>query len=583
MRFDINKNDLLPVGDLKTDLPSWSDKDINVIKDPKVRRALGRAGRLMAQEQWEKALPHLLKAWDAMPDNTDVLTSLAFALVKLGVRDKAIAVLERALRTSEPTVDLLNVLFSLANNMQFFDIAEKIMRIIVGINPADQHSHLNLLSVMTSEGKVDEAIAYAQSIIPLFPENGGLWGALANAVYFRDGAASSYVFFEEALKFAPNDFKIHNNYAGALDDPEKRKKHFQKAVSLQPDSPEPHMGMSFAMFLMGDMAAAYPEYRWRLHEERSIEQRIIYTHKFTEWQGEPLDGKTIFVTNEQGLGDEIFFMQFVGRLQALAAQVIVACDHRLFDMIKRSYPGVRMAKSINVVTQGYKYRAYKEIEAEAEAGDLTVDYFVHMGELMRHFWPTRAEVTPSAGFLSPDTALVQKWISRFEALGTRPKIGVAWTSLKSGGARSQQYLDLDILSPILTTEGVDFICVQYGDKSAEISAFEEKYGVKIHTWDDFNIKDDLDDNLALMSLCDAIIGPANAALHIAAFAKGGEPWWILHDRPWWSFGGGDTVPWLEGYRLYNNDFRTTWDKSIAKVRDDVAALRDVWRGPKWEV
>ncbi len=71
-----------------------------------LQKALKDGQRYAQAEEWDKALPPLLKVWDVMPDDLSLLTLIAHGLSRLGVREHAIQVLERALKVNEPTVDI---------------------------------------------------------------------------------------------------------------------------------------------------------------------------------------------------------------------------------------------------------------------------------------------------------------------------------------------------------------------------------------------------------------------------------------------------------------------------------------------
>jgi hypothetical protein len=66
---------------------------------------------------------------------------------------------------------------------------------------------------------------------------------------------------------------------------------------------------------------------WAAFEARQSRGKVLPEgYPYPEWKGEPLDGKTIFVVGEQGIGDEIQLVRFLPALKRLgAAQVYLYC------------------------------------------------------------------------------------------------------------------------------------------------------------------------------------------------------------------------------------------------------------------
>ncbi len=83
---------------------------------------------------------------------------------------------------------------------------------------------------------------------------------------------------------------------------------YHKALALKPDYPDAHKNLGLALLSMGDFAAGWPEYEYRWGTKE------MPARKFTppRWDGGPLDGKTILLYGEQGLGDTIQFIRYAG-------------------------------------------------------------------------------------------------------------------------------------------------------------------------------------------------------------------------------------------------------------------------------
>src|SRR5262249_45668940 len=100
---------------------------------------------------------------------------------------------------------------------------------------------------------------------------------------------------------------------------------FERAIVLKPDHHEARFNLALLARVRGDYARGWEEYeqRWHLLEVQKP------TVSQPEWQGEPLDGKTIMLHAEQGLGDTIQCLRYVPLVAARGGRVIVRIERTL--------------------------------------------------------------------------------------------------------------------------------------------------------------------------------------------------------------------------------------------------------------
>ena len=97
---------------------------------------------------------------------------------------------------------------------------------------------------------------------------------------------------------------------------------YREAQALRPDFPAARFNEALALLRKGDFAAGWRLYEWRF---RAVGRRAL-VRTFTEplWLGAtPLDGKTLFVHYEQGLGDTLQMLRYVPLLAAQGARVLL--------------------------------------------------------------------------------------------------------------------------------------------------------------------------------------------------------------------------------------------------------------------
>ena len=112
--------------------------------------------------------------------------------------------------------------------------------------------------------------------------------------------------------------------------------------------------------------------------------------------------------------------------------------------------------------------------------------------------------------------------------------------------------------------GVQFVNLQYDECADELAAAKEQHGVSIQTWDDLDLRNDLESAAALTASVDLVISPATAVA-MTAIGVGTEYIGVLRTAPYWAFGLGDTTPLLTKSQLFCWPEDGGWDETIAAV------------------
>lgn len=499
------------------------------------------------------AIKHFNKALEYNTDNPEHLALLADNLFKIGNKQAAIQLMMHALEANPNDPKNALVLGNAAYKMEMFDLSSKFHAHHIRLNPNDPVGYNNYATAMREEGRLDEAIELLQSIIPQFPESEELWNTLGSIVAFRDGKAKSIVFFEECLKLNPKNYQVLNNIAPAyysIGEVEKAEKAVRDSIKVFPGKKDAPLFLSTILFEQKKLEEAWVEYQTR------IEDKIKNTLKFNGrpyWHGESLKGKNIFIICEQGVGDEILFSWHFNKVIEEADQVAIGCEKRLIPLFESSFPEAKIFET--VTKQNIKYdtlfRTYpgldlKEYDYQCLAADVTMQYWKSYNDIEDNVIPT----------LRPDQEKVDYWKKKLDELPHKVSIGVAWRSGITLANRSRNYTALPNWKPLLTHPNVNYINIQYGDCQEELDDFEKRTGVKIHNFEDLDLKDDFEGTTAMMKSLDLIIGPASSPLMQSQMA-GVKTWFIVSGNHWWSF--GDDIPkWAPNTRLLNKNDNDSW-------------------------
>ena len=88
----------------------------------------------------------------------------------------------------------------------------------------------------------------------------------------------------------------------------------RQIVSQDPKFASAHLNLAYSYLLTGDFARGWEHYEWR------PDLQVLAARQFAapRWDGSSLEGKTILVYDEQGLGDSLQFARFIPVLQRTA-------------------------------------------------------------------------------------------------------------------------------------------------------------------------------------------------------------------------------------------------------------------------
>ncbi len=441
---------------------------------------------------------------------------------------------------------------------------EKVYRIYTSIKPDDPQGYNNLASALERQDKLDEAIDFLQNALPMFPEYAALWNTLGSAVSKRDGYEASMPFYSESYRLDPKSFNVLNNIALAYEHTGQHADAIEfgeKAIKVNPDGYYAHLGLGTSLLATGELERGWKHYEWRQDPRR--QGSVLYTHNIERWDGSPLDGRRLLIGPEQGLGDEILFAMTYPGLLAEGAKLDIGCDRRLVSLYERSFKGARAGAYVDTFQDAYRYRTMPTLQNDP------ADAFIECASVPHYRLNKRDDFPDCAdGLLAPDPERLATWQQRLAELGRKPKVGIYWRSGLQTAARGKFYAPIEAWEPIFARfrDKVDFIKLQYGDCTDEIALVRDKFGVTIHTWDDIDLKQDLEGVAALSKALDLAIGPASAP-GMFSFAVGTPTWWLLPVRPWWSFGEDERPLFFSKGRLLIGEVDDPWPGIMNRLED----------------
>jgi tetratricopeptide (TPR) repeat protein len=332
---------------------------------------------------------------------------------------------------------------------------------------------------------------------------------------------------------------------------------FDQAIAIDADLVEAHCHRAYVSLLLGDWLAGWQSYEWRAqHPQSRISRRNFPAPRWT--RHDPLQGKTILVHSEQGLGDTLQFCRFVSVLADRGAHVVFEVQRPLLALLQ-TLSGVGQVIA---------------------AGDDLPDFDFHcpLMSLPQELGVTEAHLLEnSAPYLAADPGKSQQWARRLVAR-RRPRVGLVW----SGGFRPEQpelwstherrNISLAQIST-LNTPGVDFFSLQKGEP-AESQVLAE-IGLQWQSDNFFNYAaelKDFSDTAALIANLDLVISVDTSTAHLAAAM--GKPVWLLNrfDTCWrWQLHRRDS-PWYPNLTVFRQTAAADWSTPLQQIRVELSKL-----------
>lgn len=431
--------------------------------------------------------------------------------------------------------------------------------VALALDPTLPETHTNLGNALRGVERFAEAERSQRRAIRLAPLEAPARNNLGHLRQGRHDHADAADCYRSALALDPAYGEAWSNLGLArqrLGDNAGAERCYDRALTLRPDLSLSHFNKGLLRLEAGDLDRGWPGYAWRFGSGQVGQGR---QPRAQAWRGEELTGRRLMIWGEQGVGDTILFSALCPELAGRAVSTILEVDRRLVPLFTRSFPALRV-------------RA-EALDAQGREAMAIPDYDRHvpMGSLPRVLRRRLADFPPHPSWLVPDAGLVERWRDRLAALGRDLRIGIGWRSQMMTAERSIAYLPLDAWAPLFALPGIQWVVLQYGEVEEEVRQAEQRFGIRLHRWDDLDRKDDFDGVAALIAGLDLVISPAMSVGELAAAL--GTPVWRFGTRDWTQLGAG-VRPWYPSMRLFQP---RPGEPLSATMADMAGALRSLSR------
>jgi hypothetical protein len=263
------------------------------------------------------------------------------------------------------------------------------------------------------------------------------------------------------------------------------------------------------------------------------------------WSGEPLDGKSIVIWSEFGLGDEVFFLRFarILRERCGAARVSVVCQAPLVSLFERS----KEADAVFSVAQAAELPPH--------------DYWAFPHAIPAHVALSLEALPKSVPYLHApgETNFAALTESR-----SKLKVGVVFKGAPNHENDKQRSLpSLSVLDDLFNMDDAEFFSLQKGAGADEAAA----YAKRLPNFHDVGASlRSMDETAKAIAALDVVLTVDTSVAHVAAAM--GKPTWLMLPffGDWrWHYTRDDS-PWYPSMRLFRRLPGGDWSEVVARLR-----------------
>lgn len=506
----------------------------------------------------EEAVVEFRRAIELSEDFAKAHNNLGAALIKLDRSDEAVTACMEAIRLQSDFKQAYNNL-GLALKKKG-DLAEAVAAYekAVNLDPRYAEALSNLGMALIAQGKLEEAGRNLQKAVSLVPNSARFinnLGVLFNHQgRFEEAVAAS----EKAITTSEDYLEAFNNLGTALMELgrfSEAKNAFEKAIDIDAECAEPHHNRSLILLLTGQFTQGWEEYEWRWRHDGFSTPLRPFPQQW--WDGSVADVGKLLIWGEQGIGDEVQFSGLIRHITSRGIEVVVECDRRLSGLLQRSFPGISVVKRSDPPSDILK--------------DSSITHQIPLCSIPRVLKLPLNETSFPDSYILPDKNLRDRLRSQYKADKKPLLVGISW---KSGNSQEgpKRSVDLEFWGPILKTEGVRFINLQYGECSRQLQKSFKQFGVEILDDEKVNPLTDLESFAAQVAAMDLVISVDNSTVHFAG-ALGVSVWTMLPTVPDWRWGiESNSTCWYPTMRLFRQTDRGKWEPVISRIAKELSSL-----------
>jgi Tfp pilus assembly protein PilF len=481
---------------------------------------------------------------------------LGAVLQAVGRIDESLAAKQKAADLSPTDGEAWSNLGNTYQEQNRLEEAEKCLRQAIKVAPNLAVAYNNLGITLEKLKRLTDAENVYQKAISLRPDYAEAYYNYAITLQKLERFAAAEKNYRLAISIAPNHAKAHSNlglvlkHQGQFEESEQR---FLTALQLDPQFIDAHYNYGLLLLLLGRLKEGWAQYQWFYHPQNTNPSKPNQPNlQVSQWQGEPLQGKTILIHSEQGFGDLIQFVRYAEHLKAIGATVWVLVTKPLVELFKT------VSWIERVLENGEQHHA-------------VFDYWVFPLALPYWFQTTLETLPLNVPYLSADETKVlwwREWLNS-QIPAEHKRVGLVWAGNPVHSNDANRSIDFTELYALANCKNVTFISLQLGEKAQrELENCPE--GLTILNAAPFI--HDFTDTAALLTALDLLITVDSSPAHLAGALN--LPVWTLVTKvpDWrWLLEREDSI-WYKSTRLFRQSKSGDWASVLENVKTQLLKI-----------
>lgn len=539
-----------------------------------------RALALHDLARFEEAVGSFRKALSLKPDFADAWNMLGATLNALKSHEAALECYERSIALNPSTPAAHNNRGVALNDLERFAEGLRSCEQALALHAGDVTAWNNRAISLMGLDRHEEALASCMKAIELDQGSAEAWTLLGVALNNLKRYGEAIEAHDRALRLKPGNAKVYNNLSVALNglnrfpealssctkaialNPDYSGAYinsgnalnglgryneaiacYSRALEKEPDCIDARWNIGFNQLLVGNFREGWQNYEWRW-KKREMKGNVREFAR-PEWNGkDSLDGRTILLYSEQGLGDTIQFCRYAGVVRDMGATVTLQVQDALEVLLAGTLEGVTI------------------ISEDAEVPPC--DFHLSLMSLPGVFNTVEQTIPADKnGYINADQIKVKKWQ---EVLGPRsiPRVGIVWSGSLTHGNDHNRSIPLSEFVSLLP-EGFEYISLQKEVRESDREVLREHPGI-VHFGEQLA---DFADTAALCELVDLVVSVDTSVAHLAG-AMGRPVWILLPFNPDWRWLlKRDDSPWYPTARLFRQESPGEWERVMIAVREEL--------------
>ncbi len=421
----------------------------------------------------------------------------------------------------------------------------------IRLKPDFLQAYNNLGNALKNIGKIDQAIENYNQVIRLKPDLAEGYYNLGSAYRFTENLDMAEIFLKKALQLKPNYAEAYNNLGLTY----KSQGNLNRAINCltlavknKPDLADAHWNLSATLLLNGNFTSGWKEFEWRLVQQK---WKSIYPYRYhsPRWDGSNALDKTIFVHDEQGLGDTIQFVRYMPLVKQKCKTVILETRKSLTDLLT-DFPGI------------------DEIVERSSDGNprCKYDLYTPLLSLPWLFKTTQHTIPSHIPYLQAPLKKIDKFKPYFSTKTFN--VGIVWAGRPLHLNDHNRSCTLKHFEGIAQIHGVNLYGLQKGNASRDDQHIQHDILVS-------NIGNEFDgfsDTAGAIEHLDLVISVDTSVAHLAGAM--GKPVWVLlpYIPDWrWMMKRKDS-PWYPTMRLFRQENPGDWKGVFRCVAQELKTM-----------